>query len=466
MGLNSQQQFKKNSGATATAIMGSLTPDKILIVGGPRPQDPKLDDWNEDLWDEARLVWAIAHPIDPKTLIRTSEMGGTIEPVGVCFRRGLVFCVNGRRRTMGTDAANAILLAGGANVDALIELSIFEDKSTDLESSVRVGNSGRLDDPPWVSAANAARLLGRGKSEEQIAALLTADPGTVKRWLKYAANLDPAIKALIEDPTLTADARLPFMIGVELALNSGKGEHKAQNVALDYLRRTDARLKGERGRENAKTVIRAVMAGTLETAPPVTESDEAPASQPPAAGPGPDAVPGGPVPSPSPAPNHNAPGGRSSSAGGHAEPKVTTMAPKMSWSGIREVTAHLEASPGDPHKDDSDRLAYAIMMVVTGQDQDASGLAPWPRTQEKFRKVVRSGPSTIPGPKQPTPPPAVKPAAFQSPHLDAIRSIQCPVTTCDKGVDKRKKGTCPTCEGYGKISPARAEKLKLARKTG
>lgn len=482
-GKNQIAQFKETYEVDSTFVGGTKNPDEIGIVGLPEDHplyikglDVALADWNEDLWDAARLSLALSDPIDPAKFLANVEAGVSIPPTKIVKRNGLILAFDGRRKTLAGRGANRILIKRGETVDGLIAIPVIVDKSTDVEMGVRLANEGHLIEPPYVKAANAARLRNRGRSDEAILAVYPIEPNTLQNWLAYVRLLDPAIKAQVEQGP-KAD-RLPFAVGVELAKWTDPGEDqpvgskqfKAQGLALDYLRKTNAKLTGEKGRENAKAVIRAVMAGTLEQdAPPVsTATDDGPPSEPTPA-PGNTA---GPVPNPAPAPSgpnsHNAPGGRSSSAGGNTGPQVTTQVPKLSWPAMREIAAHLEPSESDPHVTEGDRMAHAVFQVITGADPTAEGLAAWPRVQGKFRKVVRSGaaPAVTQAPKTTKAPPPEKPAAFQSPHLDAIRSIQCPVPTCDKGVDKRKRGTCSTCEGYGKISPARAEKLKLTRKPG
>lgn len=461
-GKNAVTAFKEKVGVSSTFLGGNKPPEEIGIVGlsPDHPMyiegvDVPIEDWNQDLWDEARLSLALSDPIDPEKIIKTLDLGGSIPPVAVVIRRGLALSTEGRRRVLGTRTANRILIKRGTLPDALIELGCFLDKSTDVEVSVRIGNSGRLEDPPFVKAANAARLLSRGKSEEQIAAILEAEPNTVGNWLAYAKNLGPEIKALIE--TGDKAGRVPFAIGVELAKGSGEGEHAAQNAALAYLFKTGAKLTGEKGRENARNVIRAIMSGTMPEAP---AADEPTPPAPESSGSkivimsGTDhplnlARAAGPAESKPPSTHQKPPSG----------PKVTTATPKLSWSAIREIAAHLEPSANDPHQTEADYVAHAIFQVINGADPSAEGLATWPRIQARFRKVVRSGADVI------TPQPRAKPAEKPPENNtapDAIRSLACPNRQCVKGVDKStgKSRTCPSCEGYGKISPHRAEQLK------
>lgn len=444
-GKNQIASFKEKFGASSAFVGGTLSPSMIGIVGlDPshplyiKGVDVALEDWNEDLWDDARLTLAISDPIDPEKLIQTVDMGGSIPPVSVTCLRDMVLSVEGRRRILGTRAANKILMKRGAKPDELIELSLFVDKSTDLEVSVRVGNGGRLDDPPFVKAANAARLKCRGKSNDQIAAILEAEINSITNWLSYAENLDPKIKIQIEAGP-KAD-RIPFAVGVELAKNSGKGEHVAQQKALAYLLQSNAKLTAEKGRENAKTVMCAVMSGVeLPTFTAATSEIPAPPPSAPDSGPVSEQTSESPI-------------RQRGGATGQRGPSVATKDPKLSWSAIREINAHLEPSPNDPLVTAADRIACAIFQVITGQDPTAVGLEEWPRIQEKFRKVVRSGDALVA--------PKVKPAEFAVPQetLDSVRSLVCPNVVCNKGVDASKRQTCNTCGGYGKISPAQAAK--------
>ncbi len=445
-GKNQITAFKESFGATSTFVGGRLPPDKILIVGVDLP----IEDWNADLWDEARLAYAKAHPIDPRSLIKTVDAGGSIPPVSVVRRRDMTLCVEGRRRILGSREANKILLKEGNQPDALIELAVFVDKGTDLEVSVRVGNAGRLDDPPYVSAANAARLLGRGKDEEQIASILNVETSTIKNWLAYAANLCPTIKAQIEDASIPKADRIPFAIGVELAKYSGPGEHQAQRQALDYLKAQGAKLTGEKGRENAKLAIRAAMAGTLESNPEELDLEDPPASAPylletgrqTQADPPSQQIPTTGNAAPDSKPPQSASTGEKRGSG----PRVATQVQKLSWPAIREIAAHLEPSQNDPHNTEADKVAHAIFQILTGADPTADGLEAWPRVQAKFRKVVRS--PTAPAPQQAAT--SAAPAGDKTKTRENFRMVDRPCVTC-KGtkINPHTKKPCSPCEGKG-----------------
>ena len=470
MGRNKETAFKEDFGAGSTFIGGMINPRTIGIVGlDPKhPEyikgvDVPLEDWNADLWDAARLTLAISDPIDPESIIQTVEMGGSIDPIKVVRRQDLVLAVNGRRRILATRAANRLLVKRGESPENVIDLPTVQDKSSDVEITVRAANEGTLIEPPYVKAANAGRLARRGKSDDQIRATFGVDRNTVDNWIRYDRNLDPRIKALIERPK-----GVPFKIGVELAVGSCSRDcdpaelrtaHGRQWQAWEYLQAQGAKLTNVDGAENAKAVIRAVVAGTLTPLDTTQGKDPEPASS----------------PSPSVAtasPPANEPTGASStkdastppSNAGKAGPKVSTATPKLSTAAIREIAAHLEPSPNDPFNSEADRLAHGIFQVLLGNDPTAEGLTPFPRIQEKFRKVVRSGPGPVIVPAEKNRPPsdpAAKAANVPATGGDIhVRSIPCTNPHCDKGHDKSKRTSCSTCEGYGKLSPARAAALR------
>lgn len=412
-GKNQISQFKESFGAESVFIGGNIDPNTIGIVGLPPTHplfisgiDIPLEDWNADLWDAARLSMALTDPIDPEKFLLTVEMGGSIPPVKVTRRRDLILAVDGRRKTLAARAANKLLLKRGESVDGLIEIPAIVDKSSDLEVSVRVANEGSLNEPPWIKAANAARLKGRGKSEEQIQAIFGVEMSTITSWLTYAECLSPLIKAQIEQGP--KGERIPFSVGVELAKGSGRGEEKAQCDALQYLRQTDAKLTGEKGRENAKNVIRSFMSGdtpddAITSVPPSEEQDITPLK-----------TPTGPTTGPKPP----------------RSPVVATQMPKLSWAAIREIAAHLEASPADPHTTEGERVANAILQVLTGADPTGESLAPWPKIQAKFRKVVRSPVVADPG----------------------FKMIEKACPSCGgKKVNSATKKPCSTCTATGVI---------------
>jgi hypothetical protein len=427
-------------------VGGNLDPDTIGIVG----LDPKhpmyregvdvpIEDWNQDLWDAARLSLALSDPIDPEKLIKTVNMGGSIDAIKVTRRRDLILSVNGRRRILAARTANRILVKRGENVDSLIALPVIVDRSTDLEISVRAANEGHLDEPPYIKAANAARLRVRGKDDEAIQAVFGVEMNTLQNWFAYAENLSPDIKARIEQGN--KKDRIPFAVGVELAKHSGPGEHVKQVQALNYLCDSNAKLKGEIGRENAKAAIRAAMAGTLLSQGASVESEQG----------ADESVDQSPDDSRTPPAPPSETRTRGGATGQRNPPGLVTATPKLSWPAIRQLAAHLEPSPSDPHKTEADQVAHGIFQVLTGADPTAEGLAKWPRIQEKFRKVVRSPAAPVPpaAAKIPDPTPPAAPSAGSG-----ERTQKCPNVNCKNGQDQFKRGICATCEGYGKIKPA------------
>jgi hypothetical protein len=433
-GKNSQALFKDGYGASSTAIVGNVPPEKILIVG----VDVPLSEVLQDLWDEARLIWSQANPIDPQKILATINLGGHLPAVEVVKRGGLVYCVEGRRRVLGARAANQLLIKGGALPEELIELTVIPSaKGGDLEICVRVGNAGRLDDPPYVSAKNAQRLRSRGRDNAAICTALSVTPVTVQNYFLYL-DVDPAIRALVEDPTLPKDQRLPFVLVVELGKlcnpddpedTRGPEQYARQNQALAYLRATGARLSGERGRENAKAVVRAMMAGQDLSAATVptdesTDQDDPILLQVPVGTPGIEGLTETPA-----QPAIRQRGG----ATGQRNPATPPSGPamntgwKMSPGAQREVLARLEPTAGKPLTDEADQVAFAIMAVITGQDPEGLGLKKWPYVLAAFKGVLRS--------------PVIDPSKCQNP-------------TCDRGVDTKRKDTCKKCEGTGKAPKA------------
>lgn len=445
--------------ADSTFVGGKFNPDEILIVGGPGPKDPPLEEWNEDLWDAARLTMAESHPIDPEKLIATVEMGGIIDPISVVKRRDMLLVGSrGRRRVMGLRKANRILISRGATADEIILLDCVPDKSTDLEVSIRTSNEGRLDDPPYIKARTAARLRGRGKTDKQLAATFLVEPNSIANWAAYM-HLAPGIQAQIEEG-LKGD-RLPFAVGVELAKGAGPegapgdwpaptvDEWRIQTMALAFLRKRGAVLSGEKGRENAKLTVRACMRGELT---PEQLADEITVDEPP-----PESA-TAPVPNPgqTPIPGHkSAPPPPPSDRGGSGGPRLQTAVTRLSVAAVREIGAHLEPSQNDPHLEDSDRLAHAIFQIITGQDPTAAGLSHWPRVLAKFQKVVRS--PAAPKPKAPTIPLPethvnAKAASAQTDLKIKAGYKKCPNNLCNAGVNRMTGKPCLACKGEGMIS--------------
>jgi hypothetical protein len=435
-GKNSQAQFKETWGASSTTTIGAVSPESILIVG----HDIPLDDTNQDCWDEARLIWSLANPIDPQHVITRLDLGGKIPAVDVIKRDGKILAVDGRRRIIAARAANRLILAGGGSPDELIEIQIIPlNKGADVEVCVRGPNAGRLDDPPYVSAKNAARLRARGKDNAQIAQIMVVTPISVTNWFFYL-DVDPAIRAMVEDPNLNKSDRLPFAMVVELGKlcnpadpddSRGPEQYQRQATALDYLRRTNAPLTGERGRENAKAVVRALMSGealNLPRSPNDEDEQDGPILiQVPPGTPGIEGLTGqdqGVTGSAEAQALASQPGAIRQRGGATGQRGPTlSQGWHLTSRAMREVFARIEPTAGQPLKTEADRVAYAVLAVVTGQDPHGDGLKDWPYIQNAFKGVVRS--------------PVIDPDKCQNP-------------TCDRGHDTKRKDTCKKCEGTGK----------------
>lgn len=391
-GKISLAQFKQSFGANATIVGGHLSPEQILIVGldVPLQDDPDQDGYNGDLWDEARLAHAQARPIDPQRLLLTLDMGGDVPPVEVVRHKMGILCVDGRRRVLSGRAANKLLLEKGVPVEQLVELPVIPAKGSDLAVTARLANEGRLEDPPWIKAQNAARLRARGKSDLQIAAIFNVQLQTIVMWSQYM-NLHSSIRGEVENDNLAKDARVPFVIGCEIG-KLGKEEVTRQQFALAYLRSQGARLTGEQGRENAKSVVRAILRGEMEslpnaagvleaaTASVLAQEQSAPVVQalqeePP--------VDISPTPPPSSASPVSEKGPRSKN------PRIITshtIIPRH----VREVFARLEPTEKEPLSEEADRAVFATLAVIVGQDPTGEGLKDWPFIYQAFQPYLRT----------------------------------------------------------------------------
>lgn len=383
--MASGKSFKDTYDVSSTFTGGFKPPEEIMIVG----VDVPLEEWNQDLWDEARLVWAKQNPLDPKDLIQTTSMGGSIPPVSVVKRHDMVLCVEGRRRILGARAANKLLIKDGALPEQLIELALFIDKAGDLEVSVRIGNSGRLDDPPWVDAKNAARLRARGKSDAQLMSIFhVAAMVTITNWFHYLDCI-PEIQALVESRSL------PFAIGIEVG-KLGKGEKTKQTLAMACLQAVGANLKGEDGKANARAIVKAILDGTVTKVSDVLRDTPPPPPQvqaPPLPGTGPDLAP-------------LLPTGRTSVSGPKTEtgrktqdkPPSQSVTPivgqkKLAPAKAAQITAALEPSQDGEFEgfwDEPEMIAFKVMAVVTGRDPSAEGLKRWPNVYKSFKQFVPS----------------------------------------------------------------------------
>lgn len=418
-GKNSLAQFKATFGASSTFVGGNIPPDQILIVGLdiPLQDDPTEDGYNGDLWDEARLAYALSNPIDPEKMILTVNMGGSVPPIKVVRRSSAVLCVEGRRRVMGARAANNLLLKRGGSVDTLIEISVIVARGDDLDVDVRIGNEGRLDDPPWIKAMNASRLRARGKSDVQIAAVFDVQIQTIGVWAQYM-NLHPSIRAEVETDALPRDKRVPFMVGCEIG-RLGREEGSKQILALQYLRAQGARLTGEQGKENVKNVVRAIQRGELTKSvlsPPLQETGDAPEpftglniaalSQgsefiPPVAEGTPDSLEGDfpavfetPAVLPAQRPEeHNVarPVRQSSSLSKARTERPVRIVTDFHFPPrhIREVLARLEPTQEEPLETSEGRAVLAALAVILGVDPTGEGLSPWTEVHSAFKPFLR-----------------------------------------------------------------------------
>lgn len=439
----SGSSFKDTYGVSSTFTGGFKDPNEIKIVG----LDIPVEDWNADLWDQARLDYGKAHPIDPQSILATYKNGGTVPEVKVTKRQGMILATEGRRRIVAVRAANALLMQQGGSVNQLIEIPIVVDRGTDLAISVRVGNEGRLDDPPWVKAQNALRLKAMGKPVQVIKDVFQlSEASTLHRWFAWQ-HVHPEIKRLVSDETLPKDQRVPFNVALDLARYSMKADEPdqdAQILALKYMRATGAVLSGERGRDNARSIMHAVMQGDITEAPGGAYVERTSPDPDPTAPETPEAkrlIETGRQPD-TQVPVQHIPGSTSSKLAGESKPsrapRVQTATQKMSWGSIRQLQAHLEPSANDPHQSDADHAVYLALLVLTGQDPTAEGLAPFPRLQAKFRKVVRS-PGDTKADSDPAPPSSQKAPSSQDDD---------PCDYCDgSGRHPVTKQTCQYCKG-------------------
>lgn len=392
-GKNSAAQFKDTYGARSTFTGGMLDPFGVGIVGlSPKHPmfrkdlDVPLEDWTADLWDQARLTQAEKDPVPPDAIL---AIGGPRHAIKVTNRRGLVLCVDGRRTIIGCRLAVTKQKAAKADPAEYIELIAIVDKSKDLDVSVRLANSGRRDDPPWVKAANALYLDGRKKPHTVImAALDNCDRHTLNNYLAYG-NAVPEIKAQVEDDTLPKSQRVPFMVAVIIA-GLGEGETKRQLLALAYMRAAGLQLTGEQGRTNATQVVKAIQEGKVTDKSLATIQKDPPRI--------PAAAPSSPASASSPSPATSAPTAESKP---QDKPTTKSRQPREVIPGVVTVRAlkpklialaqaNLEPTGDEPLETEAGRAGLAVLNVITGQDPTGDGLKEFPELAAAFRKVLPS----------------------------------------------------------------------------
>jgi len=394
-GKNSASQFKDTYGASSTFTGGMIPPFSVGIVG----LDPKhpaymkdldvpLDDWNADLWDQARLNQAMKDPVPPEAIL---ILGGVRHTIKVTNRRGTVLCVDGRRTIIGSRLAVMKQKAQKVRLEEWIEIPAVVDKNKDLDVSVRLANSGRRDDPPWVKAENAAYLKGRGKEDKVIRAVLdNCDQHTLRNYYAYV-NVIPEIRALVENEDLPKDQRIPFKVAVEIG-TLGEGEMKRQKLAVDYMRASGLRLTGESGQANAAAVVKGILDGTITKVP--TGAPKVPPASSPGSSPAPQNIPAAAStqpstksgPSPESKPQDKAPKTREPRE--HVPGLIVNRAMKPKH--VALVLAHLEPTGDEPLETEAGRGVWAALQVITGADPTGEGLKDYPEVLAAFRKVLPS----------------------------------------------------------------------------
>lgn len=326
--------FKDSYGAASEFKGGMVPPEKIQIVG----LDVEPEDWNQDLWDKDRLALSRASLDTPEgqAFVDSILRYGVTDEIKVKRRREVTLAVDGRRRIMGARRANQILTAQKAKHRILVPIVI--DQTADQTVAMRLGNVHRLDDPPYVKAAQAEALRRQGVADKDIALLLGCTLPTLGNWKAYMQCV-PEIRRLVEMPDAGAEP-LPFAVAYEIG-KIGPSEKAKQLAALEALKKGGAKLTGETGRANANAVAK------RQREPRAPNSNSTPA------------------------------------------PIVTAAAFKPTT--INALLAVLEPTADEPWDDDFERLAYQIALVLAGQDPDAEGLKEWKGIHIAFHQALGLG---------------------------------------------------------------------------
>lgn len=226
---------------------GFSLPGEFVIMGLTPGYLEGEPGWDVELWDADR----IKNRPDPEYVRSLIEYGHD-EPVSVIKgAKGEKIIKNGRQRVMGTEDANAIILAADPKAPPMLVPWFVTTKGTALD--VNRANEFRLIDSPLVKARRAMHLKSLGYKEPEIIKSFSTDGATpiskmtLINW-KRAANCCRPVQEGFER------GEYPITILYEIGKLDHDDENEKERIqteALATIIAAGGTLKGKAGRKNA-----------------------------------------------------------------------------------------------------------------------------------------------------------------------------------------------------------------------
>lgn len=142
----------------------------------------------------------------PDGLVRDIAFRGIVEPVIVTRRGTSAVVVDGRQRVKAACEANVRLKAAGRET---IKVPCFlrGGEDADLFGVLIAANEHRLSDGPMERARKAQKLVGMGRTADEVAITFGVSVTAVTKWLKIF-DLPKDVRDRIEAGQLSVDAAL------------------------------------------------------------------------------------------------------------------------------------------------------------------------------------------------------------------------------------------------------------------
>lgn len=171
----------------------SVDPDNLIIVGGDTP------DKKSPLYDER-----VNLPVND-SLVKNIMVYGVLEPVLVRKNAHEDFeVVDGRQRVRAAREANRRLREAGRDAEIIrVPIVIKKAEGSQLAGMMVSANEIRQDDTPLCKARKASRLVGLGRTEEEVAMIFGVTTATINNWLRLL-SLTPELLSQVEQGNVSA----------------------------------------------------------------------------------------------------------------------------------------------------------------------------------------------------------------------------------------------------------------------
>lgn len=176
----------------------AMAPEDLTIVGIDTNDGPEHPLWQPRVKTLKRTITA--------AWVQNILKLGVLETVLVRKNGPRIEVVAGRRRVLGAREANKTLVEAGA-FPMRVNCMVRKGGDGDAMDAMIAENEGRLDDSPVVKAQTVARYLTLGRSEEEIAVIMSLTVAQVKN-LQTLLELSDNVQKLVDERRLGLTAAL------------------------------------------------------------------------------------------------------------------------------------------------------------------------------------------------------------------------------------------------------------------